>query len=224
MNSDLINLFEELGGEFISPSSLFEEKWNKIKAIVFDWDGVFNTGIKGHETSSHFTEADSMGVNMLRFSYWLKNGHTQLKTAIITGQKNVSALHFAKREHFDAVYMGKTNKTIAFNELLSSMDLKAEEVMFVFDDVLDLPVAEKAGLRMMINRYSSPLFYHHVITQGLADYISFNEGGENAIREVCELLIGANENYTDVMNKRSAFEGDYERYLSQRNTFETKEF
>lgn len=224
MNSDLINLFEELGGEFISPSSLFEKKWNKIKAIVFDWDGVFNTGLKGHETTSHFTEADSMGVNMLRFSCWLKNGNNQLKTAIITGQKNVSALHFAKREHFDAIYMGKANKTIAFKDLLNSMDLKAEEVMFVFDDVLDLPVAEKAGLRIMINRYSSPLFYHHVKTQGLADYISFNEGGENAVREVCELLIGTNGNYTEVMEKRSAFEGDYERYLLQRNKAETKEF
>ena len=224
MNSDLINLFEELGGEFISPSSLFEKKWNKIKAIVFDWDGVFNTGLKGHETTSHFTEADSMGVNMLRFSCWLKNGNNQLKTAIITGQKNVSALHFAKREHFDAIYMGKANKTIAFNDLLNSMDLKAEEVMFVFDDVLDLPLAEKAGLRIMINRYSSPLFYHHVKTQGLADYISFNEGGENAVREVCELLIGANGNYTEVMEKRSAFEGDYEHYLLQRNKAETKEF
>lgn len=224
MNLDLVNLFEELGGEFVSPSSLFEKKWNKIKAIVFDWDGVFNTGIKGHETTSHFTEADSMGVNMLRFSCWLKNGNKQLKTAIITGQKNVSALHFARREHFDAIYMGKTNKTIAFNDLLKSMNLEADEVMFVFDDVLDLPVAEKAGLRIMINRYSSPLFYHHVKTNELADYISFNEGGENAIREVCELLIGTNGNFSEVMEKRSDFVGDYESYLSQRNESETKEF
>ncbi len=217
MNSDLFSLFEELGGEFISPSSLFTEKWQKIKAIVFDWDGVFNTGVKGHEVTSHFTEADSMGVNMLRFSSWLRNNETQLKTGIITGQNNESALHFAKREHFNLIYMAKANKSEAFNDLLKSFDLKADEVMYVFDDVLDLPVAEKAGLRIMINRYASPLFYHHVKSHQLADYISFNEGGENAIREVCELLIGVNGNYEEIMNKRSAFIGDYQRYLEDRN-------
>lgn len=224
MNTDLINLFEELGGEFISPSSLFTEKWNKIKAIVFDWDGVFNTGIKGHETTSHFTEADSMGVNMLRFSNWLKNDHKQLITAIITGQNNVSAVHFAKREHFNAIYMGKTNKSEALSVFLNSYSLKAEEVLFVYDDVLDLPVAEKVGLRIMINRYASPLFYHHVKSEHLADYITFNEGGENAVREVCELLIGVNGNYSEVMKKRSAFSGDYESYLKDRNSKNTREF
>jgi 3-deoxy-D-manno-octulosonate 8-phosphate phosphatase (KDO 8-P phosphatase) len=224
MNTDLKNLFEELGGEFVSPSSLIEKKWNKIKAIVFDWDGVFNTGIKGHETTSHFTEADSMGVNMLRFSNWLKNGQKQLKTAIITGQNNLSALHFAQREHFDAIFMAKANKAEAFQLLLKEFDLDADEVLFMFDDVLDLPVAELAGLRIMINRYASPLFYHHVKTEALADYITFNEGGENAVREACELLIGMNDNYREIMLKRSAFKGDYEAYLSQRNSHETKQF
>jgi 3-deoxy-D-manno-octulosonate 8-phosphate phosphatase (KDO 8-P phosphatase) len=224
MNTDLINLFEELGGEFISPSSLFEERWNKIKVLVFDWDGVFNTGIKGHETTSHFTEADSMGVNMLRFSYWLKNDHRALKTAIITGQNNVSALHFAEREHFDGIYMAKTNKKDAFKNLLSTFNVKAEEVLFVYDDVLDLPVAEMAGLRIMINRYASPLFYHHVKSNALADYITFNEGGENAVRECCELLIAMNDNYSEVMNKRSAYLGDYESYLKERNLQITSQF
>jgi 3-deoxy-D-manno-octulosonate 8-phosphate phosphatase (KDO 8-P phosphatase) len=222
MNTDLIHLFEELGGEFVSPSSLFAKKWSKIKAFVFDWDGVFNTGIKGHEVTSHFTEADSMGVNMLRFSFWLKNDQKQAITGIITGQNNQSALHFAQREHFNIVYMGKANKAEAFSDMCTRLDLKPEEVMYVFDDVLDLPVAEKAGLRMMINRYSSPLFYHHVKSEKLADYITFNEGGENAVREVCELLIGANDNYSDVMKKRSAFSGDYESYLNERNKIESK--
>ncbi len=222
MNTDLKHLFEELGGEFVSPSSLFVKKWQKVKAFVFDWDGVFNTGIKGHEVTSHFTEADSMGVNMLRFSYWLKNNKQQAINGIITGQNNQSALHFAQREHFAIVYMGKANKAEAFSDLCSRLKLKPEEVMYVFDDVLDLPVAEKAGLRIMINRYASPLFYNHVKNEKLADYITFNEGGENAVREVCELLIGVNENYTEVMQKRSAFSGDYETYLAERNQIESK--
>jgi len=223
MNSDLISLFEELGGEFVSPPALLKDKWSKIKVIVFDWDGVFNTGLKGFETTSHFTEADSMGVNMLRFSSWLTNNYTPLVTAIITGQNNVSAKHFANREHFNYIFSGCANKQSAFKQLLKNTGVKAEEVMFVFDDVLDLPIAKSCGLRMMINRYSSPLFYNHVKTNKFADYISFNEGGENAVREVCELLIGLNGNYTTVMDKRMEFEGDYKTYLEQRNLTTPKE-
>ena len=146
MNADLINLFEELGGEFVSPPALLVEKWHKIKAFVFDWDGVFNTGIKGYKTTSHFTEADSMGVNMLRFSYWLTKGYTQPVTAIITGQKNESAKHFAEREHFNFVFLGCPDKQSAYSEFLKNTGLKNEEVMYVFDDVLDLTIANKCGL------------------------------------------------------------------------------
>jgi 3-deoxy-D-manno-octulosonate 8-phosphate phosphatase (KDO 8-P phosphatase) len=217
MNSDLINLFEELGGEFVSPPVQLMQKWSKIKAFVFDWDGVFNTGLKGHETTSHFTEADSMGVNMLRFSYWLTNNYTQPVTAIITGQNNVSAEHFANREHFNFIFSGCPDKQSAYEQFLESAGINHDEVMYVIDDVLDLTIADKCGLRIMINRYASPLFYNHVKTKKLADYISFNVGGENAVREVCELLIGLNGNYTTVMEKRMVFEGDYKTYLDERN-------
>ena len=41
MNPDLISLFEDLGGEFITPPVKLMQKWSKIKAFIFDWDGVF---------------------------------------------------------------------------------------------------------------------------------------------------------------------------------------
>ena len=38
--------FIEIGGEFITPFSILEQKVQNIQAIIFDWDGVFNNGIK----------------------------------------------------------------------------------------------------------------------------------------------------------------------------------
>ena len=119
--------------------------------------------------------------------------------------------------------MGKADKGSVYEELKQNYDLKDEEIMYVFDDVLDLPIAKQCGLRIMINRYASPLFYHHVKSEGLADYISFNEGGENAVRECCELLIGINGNYSEIMQKRADFKGDYSAYLEQRQLIPTKE-
>ena len=62
------HIFESEGGEFITPPFVLMEKLKNIKAIVFDWDGVFNEGVKGGGNHSGFSEIDSMGTNMLRFS------------------------------------------------------------------------------------------------------------------------------------------------------------
>ena len=38
--------FENIGGTFITPADHLKEKLSKIKAYIFDWDGVFNNGSK----------------------------------------------------------------------------------------------------------------------------------------------------------------------------------
>ena len=46
MTKTIIRLFEKEGGEFITPPSSFIKKLKGVKAIIFDWDGVFNSGVK----------------------------------------------------------------------------------------------------------------------------------------------------------------------------------
>ena len=62
-----------MGAEFVISAEEIAQKFSQIKAFVFDWDGVFNTGEKNGGGSSSFNEIDSMGTNLLRFSYYLKN-------------------------------------------------------------------------------------------------------------------------------------------------------
>ena len=69
---ELEAIFTQLGAKFITPISEIDRKLTHIKAFVFDWDGVFNNGVKNENKSSNFNEIDSMGTNMLRFSYFLK--------------------------------------------------------------------------------------------------------------------------------------------------------
>jgi 3-deoxy-D-manno-octulosonate 8-phosphate phosphatase (KDO 8-P phosphatase) len=69
LNQDFINL----GGTFLTPPSRIKSSLANIKAFVLDWDGVFNDGRKTSETDSTFSEIDSMGINLLRFDYWLRN-------------------------------------------------------------------------------------------------------------------------------------------------------
>jgi 3-deoxy-D-manno-octulosonate 8-phosphate phosphatase (KDO 8-P phosphatase) len=86
-------LFENMGGVFVSSTPKIIEALGKIKAFVFDWDGVFNNAVKNENKSSNFNEADSMGTNMLRFSHYLLSNELP-KTAIISGERNEFAFYF----------------------------------------------------------------------------------------------------------------------------------
>jgi len=213
-------IYLELGAQFVIPVNNISEKLKTIKAFVFDWDGVFNNGQKSSLVGSSFSEVDSMGTNLLRFSYFLKNNKPPL-TAIISGEKNETAFYFSKRECFDYSFFKVGDKIAALNFLCEKENLHASEVAYFFDDVLDLPIAEKCGLRFLINQKVNPLFKNYCIDNNLVDYVSAASGGLFAVRETTELLIGLNENFDSVIKNRKDYNIDYSNYLKQRNTVST---
>ncbi len=206
--------FLDLGTRLIATREELLAKCADVKAVLFDWDGVFNNGFKDLEGGSPFSEVDSMGVNLLRFALWLKNGEKLPAAGIITGQHNAYAERFAHRERMHACHMGYTNKPEAFDAFLRTHGLQAEEVAFFFDDVLDLPVAQRCGLRVLIGRKASPWFEGAAI--GSMDVITAFDGGHHGLREACELLIVASGRADEVLDHRVRFSDVYQRYLTQR--------
>lgn len=187
-----------------------------IKAVLFDWDGVFNDGWKGVDGGSSFSEVGSMGVNMLRFALWLKNGANP-PAAVLTGQVNLVAEKFVQRERFHAIFMGYFDKRVAFHDFLEAHGLKPEEVAFFFDDAIDLEVARRCGLRVLIGRRGGERFTQHVVTRGDADLVTACSGGENGLREATEAVIELLGNFADVFNHRATCSETYQRYLQERN-------
>ena len=215
--------FKQIGGEFLLPFNIFRERLKKVKVFLFDWDCVFNDGIKSGAGGSPFSEADSMGINLLRFGYYLT--HSKLPhTGIITGENNGPAFYLAKREHFDTVHFKFKHKVDALEHLAKHYNVSAEEVAFVFDDVLDVALAKEVALRLMVRRDSSPLFEEYTRSKGICDYIAGNAGKDHAVREVCELMIGAAYDYDKVVDSRVAFAEDYQSYLSERSEVKTSFF
>ncbi len=209
--------FEKEGGTFLNSAEEIAGKLKEIRCFVFDWDGVFNKGVKTELKGSPFSEPDSMGLNMLRFSYWLLHGELPV-TAIITGENNLSAVDFAKREHLNAVYLNTKNKKEALTHLTNNYSIDPSQTAFVFDDILDLALAESCLLSFCIKRSASPLFTEFVTNNKLANYITAKEGGEHAVREITELLIGLNGNYNETVSKRMEHIGDYKKYITTRNS------
>lgn len=191
------------------------EKFSRIRAFVFDWDGVFNTGEKTSSTGSSFSEVDSMGVNLLRFSYFLRTKSLPV-SLIISGEKNQSAFYYSERENFSYSFYKVAHKAKALEHLCALENLKPEEVCYFFDDVLDVPIAEKCGIRILVNQRANALFIDYCIRQKLADYITGAQGGSFAVREGAELLISLACNYDEVVDARVKNAPTYQQYLAAR--------
>jgi 3-deoxy-D-manno-octulosonate 8-phosphate phosphatase (KDO 8-P phosphatase) len=162
-----------------------------------------------------------MGVNLLRFALWLRNGKLP-KAAVITGQQNPYVERFAQRERLHGAYMGFTNKPEAFDAFLADHGLQAEEVAFFFDDVLDLPVASRCGLRVMIGSPVTAWLVEQVVSRGEVDLVTANSGGNNGLREATDAVIALLGLGRDTITHRVAYSETYRDYLAQRQAVEPR--
>lgn len=218
--SKIAEYFTSRGGVFLTEPADLASRLETIQGLIFDWDGVFNNGVKGTGLASTYSEADSMGTNMLRYGLWLSN-HSLPITAIITGEINDSAKRLAEREHFNAIYQASGNKREVIEELSEQYGLVAKNLICIFDDINDLGMASVCGIRIMIRQSSAPLLQKFVVEEGLADYMTAAESGGQAVREVSEMLLGLMGSFDRVVRSRMATDEQYKAYFKERQAVTT---
>lgn len=215
LHTEIADIFRRNGAKIVAEEYLFAEKLKSVKALIFDWDGVFNEGWKGDNVVSPFSEVDSMGINMLRFALWLKS-HVVPDVYIVTGLKNLSAQAIANREGFAALYLEVMDKSKAIEHIVATYGTKPEEMVCFFDDILDVPMVKDCGLRMFVHRKSNPLFEKFIIENNLCDYVTGTESGKPAIREACEFLLGMAGLYDETISKRISFSPEFIQFMAER--------
>lgn len=217
---ELHRLFTAQGGRFFQQPSAILSTLQKVRVFLFDWDGVFTPGRKDIHRNSSFSELDTMGINMLRLSWFLRTGEIPF-TAIITGEENPGAMLIAERDHFDAVYYQVKNKSLMPARLMSDFGVDTSTALFFFDDILDLSLVRKCALAFALSNPAALLFRQHIEQEPKCAYLSANSGGHHGIREITEMLIGLfeglNGNYTQTIQHRTNFDDVYRRYLALRN-------
>ena len=212
INNQLEDYF---AGTFIPNAAALRQKYRPIKAFIFDWDGVFNEGRKNIDGHSSFSEVDSMGINLMRFSHFQLNKQLPI-TAIITGENNLLAFSYAKRENFNAIYSKVSNKEKAIRHFCKQHKISPSEIMFVFDDVLDFSVANIVGVRMMVKRDANPLLIEFAKKSRLVDYITKHDGNNYALREISELVLLITNNFNQAVEHRMKFSEQYQQYIGER--------
>lgn len=162
----------------------------KIKLAIFDVDGVLTTGAlflgdDGQEYKA-FNSRDGHGMKMLA-----ANG---VDTAIITGRSSKVVERRAHDIKIKHVYQGALEKLPVYEKLLTDLGLQHDEVAFVGDDIVDLPILLRVGLAVAVAD-GHPLVREH------SHWVTPSNGGCGAAREFCEMMMFAQGNYAKEMKR-----------------------
>jgi 3-deoxy-D-manno-octulosonate 8-phosphate phosphatase (KDO 8-P phosphatase) len=202
---------------FVAAPERLAERLARCRAVVLDWDGVLGTGQKGPGAPAAFNEIDAMGLNLLRYALWRRGGAKVVPTmVVVSGQRDPAALALAERDRLDALYMGFLDKRLALEHLCARHGVEPAEVLFVFDDVIDLGMAERCGARFLVARPAQPLVEAYARRRGLCDYVVRAPAGAGAAREACEVALALLGDDEEVFTARGWFADSYRAYLEAR--------
>jgi 3-deoxy-D-manno-octulosonate 8-phosphate phosphatase (KDO 8-P phosphatase) len=156
------------------------ERARRIRLLIMDVDGVLTDGriIQdrfGHELKA-FDVKDGHGIVMAH--------RAQLKTALISGRESEAITRRAQELGIELVFQKVWNKLEAYAKILAETRLAPEEIAYVGDDLVDLPVLRRVGLAVAVaDAVEEVKAAAHLITQ--------RPGGQGAVREVIEFILRA---------------------------------
>ncbi|GIU04873.1 3-deoxy-manno-octulosonate-8-phosphatase KdsC [Shewanella glacialipiscicola] len=171
---------------FYGPIS--EDVWQraqKIKLLICDVDGVFSDGRiylsnSGEELKAFHTR-DGYGVRSL-----LTSG---FHLAVITGRQSKIVENRMTALGVTHIYQGVDNKFAPYEELLALYGVAPDEVAYIGDDMVDLPVMNVVGLAVSVAD-GHPYVRQH------AHFVTTLNGGHGALRELTDLLLLSQNKFT----------------------------
>lgn len=155
-------------------------KAKEIKLLLLDVDGVLTSGhllYSGDSAESKsFNTFDGFGLRLLK--------DAGIGTGVITARKSAVVQRRAEELKMSHIYQGAVNKNIAFKEILKDTGLKPFEIAYMGDDWLDLVILQQVGLAATPANGAKEL-------KERVHYICEKQGGNGAVRELCDLIIEA---------------------------------
>ena len=153
---------------------------SKIKAFVFDADGVLTDGglladLNG-EFYRTFNSKDGFGLRMA-----VMHGY---KLGIITGgrSESIKMRFLACGFKPEDIYLWSRDKMEEFGDFCSRHNLSPEEVMYFGDDIPDIPVMAACGCGVAPADAVDD-------AKEVADYVSTRPGGRGCVRECIEMVM-----------------------------------
>ena len=178
-----------------------------IKVIVFDVDGVLTDGQifvlpESSAPDAHgiefkgFTAHDGLGISLARLG--------GLRIGLVTKRNSRTVAIRAKDLKIEFVYQGQSHKMSAIEEIVTKAGITLDQLAYVGDDIVDLPVMRVCGLAVATANARAQV-------KAVAHYVTPLPGGQGAGRDAIDFILTAQgsleqviEQYLDADNPAAA--------------------
>lgn len=156
------------------------EGLSEVRLVAFDVDGVLTDGrfylsSDGVESKAFHTQ-DGFGIRQL-----LNAG---IAVAVISGRSSDAVSKRMSDLGVLHIVQGCADKVAALDEIIATLDISTAQCVYVGDDIPDLPLLNHVGFSVAVAN-AVPAVHEK------CDYSTSAAGGKGAVREVCELILGA---------------------------------
>jgi 3-deoxy-D-manno-octulosonate 8-phosphate phosphatase (KDO 8-P phosphatase) len=187
----------------------------KIKVVLFDVDGVLTDGTiwffpapppeaRGTSTHAHH-KAGTPGFGIVSQNLIEAKGfHAHdgtaislahlggLKAGVVTKRVSETVALRARDLKMDFVFQGAENKSEVLDKILADSGIREDEVCYVGDDVIDLPIMRRCGLAIAVANARPEIMQ-------IAHYITPSPGGAGAGRDAVEFVLKAQNKFEQVI-------------------------
>ena len=178
-----------------------EARAKNIKVLIFDVDGVLTDGqifvipnAEGHGIEAKgFAAHDGLGISLGRLG--------GLRIGIITKRSSQTVAIRANDLKLEFIYQGQAHKMNAINDILAKTGATLDQLAYVGDDIVDLPVMRQSGLSIATANARKEV-------KAAAHYVTPNPGGFGAGRDAIDFILTA----------QGTLEKVIEQYLDESNT------
>lgn len=166
----------------------------KIKLLLLDVDGVMTDGRiyyvprpeGGMFETKAFHSRDGIGIRYAR--------EAGIKVGIISGRGSDTVRYRAAELKLDFIEENSLKKIPPYERILQAAGLKDDEVCYVGDDLVDLPILKRVGFAVCVRDCHSFLRKH-------VHYVTKAPGGLGAVRETIEMILDAQAKWKPVVDR-----------------------
>ena len=158
------------------------EKAQQIRCLICDVDGVLTNGLlylgDDDKELKAFHIQDGMGLKLLMSA--------GIEVAVITTSRNNVIEHRMRQLGITHYFTGQVDKRNAYAELKTRLGFTNEQFAYAGDDLPDLPIIQQVGLGVAVANAVPQV-------KEFAAWITAKQGGEGAVREICDLILEAQQ-------------------------------
>jgi 3-deoxy-D-manno-octulosonate 8-phosphate phosphatase (KDO 8-P phosphatase) len=148
-------------------------------------DGGIFIGPDGGDLK-RFNVQDGHGIVL-----WRRSGH---RVGVISGRGSRSLEHRIEQLGIEYLIQKSLSKLDSFRDLLDETGILADEICFMGDDVVDIPLMLRVGLAAApSNAVSDVVDAAHLVTA--------RSGGNGAVRELIDLLLKSQGRWEGLMER-----------------------